>query len=356
MPRDYYEVLGVERSVSTQELKKSYRKLALQFHPDRNQGDAEAEERFKEISEAYSVLSDDEKRATYDRYGHAGLQGNGPGFGSVDDIFSHFGDIFGDIFGGRGGGFGGRRRDMPMRGADLRVALRLTLEEAAFGCQREIDVPFLAPCGGCEGTGAENGELETCGQCQGAGQVAFNRGAFMLSTTCPGCGGRGRLAKAVCPACGGQGEEQHERKVKVTIPAGIDDGQALRVAGQGQPGLRGGPPGHLLVRVDLEPHEHFNRDGFDLIHELHLSYPHAALGGEMSVPTLDPEADDVKVKVPAGVQPGDHLVVTGEGVPRLDGRGRGDLITVVQVDVPQKLSAAARELLLELQATFDAEQ
>lgn len=358
--RDYYEVLGVERSASTADLKKAYRKLALQYHPDRNQNDKEAEAKFKEVSEAYSVLSDDEKRSLYDRYGHAALEGGGqPGFSSVEDIFSHFGDIFGDLFGmgGMGSPFGGgrRRRDMPVRGSDLKVGLRLTLEEAAFGCQKEVDVSYPAPCGACQGTGAEGGKLDVCGTCKGNGQVAYNRGAFMLSTTCPTCQGRGSVPKAPCPVCKGSGEEHVDRRVKVSIPAGIDEGQTLRLANQGQPGMRGGPPGHLFVVIELAQHEHFKRDGFDLVYELKLSFPQAALGGELEVPTLG-AGEPARVKVPAGVQPGDHLVVRSEGVPRLDGRGRGDLIALVQVDVPQKLSTKARQLLLELQSTFESDE
>ncbi|GAB5545724.1 MAG: molecular chaperone DnaJ [Sandaracinaceae bacterium] len=353
--RDYYEVLGVDRSVGATELKKAYRKLALEFHPDRNPDDPASEERFKEVSEAYSVLSDGEKRQVYDRYGHAGLQGGG-GFGNVEDIFSHFGDIFGDLFGMGFGGMGGRRRrDAPVRGSDLRVPVRLTLEEAAFGCQKEVDVAYPAPCNACQGTGAEGAELIVCTACQGAGQVAINRGAFMLSSTCPTCRGRGQMPKALCGECEGSGEEAVDRTVKVSIPAGIDEGQNLRLANQGQPGLRGGPPGHLFVAIDIEPHAHFKREGFDLIYDLRLSFPQAALGGEMEVPTLAPDDDPVTVKVPAGVQPGDHLVVRGEGVPRLDGRGRGDLVTVIQIDVPQKLSQKARQLLAELQSTFEQE-
>lgn len=356
--RDYYEVLGVSRDVGANELKKAYRKLALKYHPDRNPDDAEAETRFKEIAEAYGVLSDGEKRQMYDRFGHAGLSGaGGPGFGSVEDIFSSFGDIFGDLFGM--GGFGGRsRRDMPVRGADLRVGLSLTLEDAAFGTQEEVQVSYPAPCTSCSGTGAEGGELNTCGSCQGSGQVAYNRGAFMLSSTCPTCRGRGRIPKAPCESCNGTAEELVDRRVKVTIPAGIDEGQSLRLANQGQPGLRGGPPGHLFVTIEIAPHEDFQRHGYDLVHELKLSFPHAALGGTVPVPTLtEPgeEPETVDVEVPAGVQPGDHLVVHGEGVPKLNGRGRGDLIALVQVDVPTKLSNKARELLLELQQTFESE-
>ena len=242
----------------------------------------------------------------------------------------------------------------------LRVGLRLTLEEAAFGTQKEVELAYPAPCATCEGTGAKGAALTVCGSCQGSGQVAYNRGAFMLSTTCPSCSGRGQVPEAPCESCSGRGEEAVERKVKVTIPGGIDEGQSLRLPNQGQPGARGGPPGHLFVVVDLEPHEHFRREGFDLVYELKLSFPHAALGGEVPVPTLgkpgeEEPSEPVKVKIPAGVQPGDHLVVRGEGVPRLDGRGRGDLITLVNVDVPQKLSTKARQLLLELQTTFEQE-
>jgi molecular chaperone DnaJ len=354
--RDYYEVLGVERSVSAADLKKAYRKLALEFHPDRNQGNAEAEARFKEISEAYSVLSDDEKRTVYDRYGHAGLEGRGqPGFGSVEDVFSHFGDIFGDLF-GMGSPFGGggrRRRDAPVRGADLKLGLRLTLEEAAFGCQKEVEVAYPAPCGACQGTGAEGGKLKNCETCRGQGQVAFNRGGFMLSSACPTCRGRGAMPEAACKTCSGAGEEQVERRVKVNIPAGIDEGQTLRLTNQGQPGLRGGPPGHLFVVVDVAEHELFRREAADLVYDLKLSFPQAALGGEVKVPTL--AGEPTRLKVPAGVQPGDHLVVHGAGVPRLEGSGRGDLVALVQVEVPRKLSNKARKLLLDLQATFESE-
>ncbi len=356
--RDYYEVLGVERGVGPSELKKSYRKLAMAHHPDRNPDDPGAEERFKEVAEAYAVLSDEEKRDLYDRYGHAGLQGSGQGFTNVEDIFSHFGDLFGDLFGmgGFGGPFGGggrRRANMPTRGADLRVGLSLTLEEAAFGCQREIEVSYPAPCTACEGTGAEGGELSTCETCQGQGQVAYNRGAFMLSSTCPTCRGRGRIPKATCGVCEGAGEEPVDRRVKVTIPAGIDEGQSLRLSGQGQPGTRGGPAGHLFVVVELEPHEHFRREGAHLIYNLKLSFPQATLGGELTVPTLGEDSEPAKLKVPAGIQPGEHLLVKGQGIPRLDGRGRGDLVALISVDVPTKLSSKAKKLLAQLQETFE---
>lgn len=349
--RDYYEVLAVERTATVVEVKKAYKKLALELHPDRNPNDPTAEERFKEASEAYGVLNDEQKRSVYDRYGHAGLQSGGmqPGFGNVDDIFSSFQEIFGDLF-GFGGGGGRARRDGPMRGADLRTGVELTLKEAAFGAQKEVTVRFPSPCTACDGTGAEGGKLQVCPTCKGAGQVAHARGAFLLSSTCPACQGQGRTASKHCGQCSGHGEVPVERKVKVAIPGGIDEGQSLRLAGQGQPGRKGGPAGHLYVTVQIEPDERFVRDGTDLVHELHVSFTQAALGATIKVPTLEAEAE---LKLPSGIQPGEQVKVRGQGVPRLDGRGRGDLVCVVQVDVPKKLSAKAKKLLLELQETFE---
>jgi molecular chaperone DnaJ len=362
--RDYYEVLGVERAATESELKKAYRKLALKYHPDRNPDDPDAEERFKEVSEAYQVLSDEEKRPVYDRFGHAGLQNQGgAGFGSVDDIFSHFGDIFGDLFGmgfGGGGPMGARRRaNAPTRGADIKVITRLTLQEAAFGVKKEVELAYPSPCESCDGSGAEGGALERCPACNGQGQVAVNRGAFMFASTCRNCGGLGMSAAEPCATCEGTGEQEAERTVRVNIPAGIDEGQTLRVAHQGQPGRRGGPPGHLYVEAELEPHEDFRREGFELVYPLEVSFPQAALGAEVDVPRLvdpneeEPDTSPHRLKVPAGVQAGDHLVIAGEGVPRLDGRGRGDLICLVHIGVPKQLSAKAKKLLLDLQATFE---
>lgn len=348
--RDYYEVLGVERSATVVEIKKSYKRLALELHPDRNPGNAEAEERFKEASEAFQVLNDQEKRSLYDRYGHQGLQGRGAGFGNVDDIFSSFQDIFGDLFGFSGRG---QRRDGPMRGADLKAAVQLTLVEAAFGAQKEVTLNFPAPCGECDGSGAEGGRTQTCSTCKGAGQVAHARGAFLLSSTCPSCHGAGRIAVKGCASCQGRGEVAIERKVKVAIPSGIDEGQSLRLANQGQPGRKGGPAGHLYVVPQIEPDDRFQRDGDELLHELHVPFTHAALGGRVRVPTLEGETD---VDLPAGIQPGEQVRVRGQGVPRLNGRGRGDLVCLVQVDVPKKLSAKARKLLLELQETFETDR
>ena len=344
---DYYELLGVARSATEQEIKKAYRRVALECHPDRNPDDPNAEERFKLASEAYQVLSDAQKRQVYDRYGHAGLEGRGyEGFGDIGDIFSHFQDIFGEFFGaGFGGGGRRRRRDGPTRGADVRTIVTLTLKEAAFGTQKELTVAHPSPCTACKGTGAKDGRRETCSGCGGRGQVAHARGAFVLTTTCAQCGGEGMIAAERCAECTGRGDVPTERKVRLTVPAGVDEGQTLRLPNQGQAGRLNGPAGHLYVTVQIEPDERFTRDGYDLVHELHVSFPQAALGADVPVPTLEGEET---LRVPAGVQPGDTLVVEGLGIPRLDGRGRGDLVTVVQVDVPKKLSRKAKKLLQEL--------
>jgi molecular chaperone DnaJ len=358
---DYYEVLEVTREVTTVELKKAYRKKALEHHPDRNPDNPEAEEKFKLCAEAYSILSDPQKRQAYDRYGHAGLGGGGaPGFGDVGDIFSQFQDIFGDLFGGGGGfgfgGFGRRRRDpnAPMRGADVRTDLSLSLREAAFGTTRQIDLSHPTPCEACSGTGAKGGELVSCGTCGGRGQVARAQGAFVMTTTCPTCRGRGAAAKDICGECDGAGQVDSERVVKVNVPGGVDTGQSLRLSGRGQEGTRGGPAGDLYVTVHVERDEDFERDGFNLVHRLTVTYPQAALGAKLEVPALEEEEDAVQtIKVPSGTQNGETLVIRGAGVPRLNGRGRGDLICVVEVEVPKKLSREQKRLLKELDRTFD---
>lgn len=344
--RDYYEVLSVTRTAVVTEIKKSYKKLALELHPDRNPGDATAEERFKEASEAYQVLSDEKKRAIYDQYGHEGLRGagQGGGFHDVQDIFSQFQDIFSDFF---GGGFGGRqRRDGPQRGADLRTVVTLSLREAAFGVKKEVELSHPDHCGACQGTGAKNGQRVTCQRCGGHGQVAHQRGMFIMQSTCPNCQGTGATITDPCTDCKGRGEITVERTVKVTIPAGIDQGQTLRVPEQGVSGLRGGPRGHLYVSVEVEPHEMFQRDGYDLVYPITLTFPEAALGVEQTIAGLDDA--EVKLNVPAGIQPGETVVVHEAGVPHLNGKARGDLIAVVQVEVPKKLSSKAKKLLKEL--------
>lgn len=345
--RDYYEVLGVERNAALDDIKKAYKKLALKYHPDRNPGDAQAEEQFKACSEAYGVLSDTEKRRRYDQFGHAGLEG-GAGFNDVGDIFSHFNDIFSDFFGGgfAGGGQSRRRRDGPQPGSDIRAVVRLELAEAVFGAKKEVELAHPTPCEECQGSGAKDGQLSPCTTCGGKGQVSHARGPFLLSTTCPACQGRGMMPKDTCSTCRGVGETQIQRKVKVTIPAGIDHGQTLRVAGQGQAGRRGGPPGHLYVTVDVGEDPRFERQGNDLYHELRIPFPIAALGGDITIPTLD--GQHANASIPGGTQPGQTVVVEGYGVPRLDGRGRGNLIAIVQIDVPRKLSSKAKTLLKEL--------
>ncbi|MDH3623918.1 MAG: molecular chaperone DnaJ [Myxococcales bacterium] len=356
---DYYEVLEVSREVSAAELKKAYRDKALELHPDRNPNDPQAEERFKTCAEAYAVLSDPNKRQLYDRFGHAGLAGGGaPGFGDIGDVFSQFQDIFGDIFGGGFGfgGFGRRRRDpnAPTRGADIRTDVSLSLRDAAFGTKTEIDLSHPSPCEACHGTGAEGGVVEGCATCGGRGQVARAQGAFVMTTTCPACHGRGTQAKSACGQCKGSGQVDTERVVKVNVPGGVDTGQSLRLTGQGQAGSRGGPPGDLYVTVHVEPDERFEREGFDLIHRPSVTYPQVALGAKIEVPLLDEDEDaTTTLKVPAGTQPGETLVIRGAGVPRLNGRGRGNLICVVDVAVPRKLSREQKRLLKDLDESFD---
>lgn len=360
MPKpDYYEVLEVSRDVSVNELKKAYRKKALEYHPDRNPDNPGAEERFKVCAEAYAVLSDPQKRQMYDRFGHAGLGGAGaPGFGDIGDVFSQFQDIFGDLFGGGFGfgGFGRRRRDpnRPERGADIRADVTLSLREAAFGTTREIELSHPSPCTACRGTGAEGGELETCSTCGGRGQVARAQGAFVMTTTCPSCRGVGSRAKEACRECEGHGQVDAERTVKINVPGGVDTGQSLRLSGRGQEGLRGGPPGDLYVTVRVEPDEEFEREGFDLIHHLSVTYPQAALGAKLEVPAFEQDEDAAQtIKVPPGTQPGETLVIRGGGVPRLHGRGRGDLICVVEIEVPKHLSREQKRLLQDLERTFE---
>ncbi|HEX7477696.1 MAG TPA: molecular chaperone DnaJ [Polyangiales bacterium] len=345
--RDYYEVLGVERSASPADIKKSYRKLALELHPDRNPGDPSAEEKFKEASEAYGVLSDQQKRSMYDQFGHGGLSGQGQGFTDVQDIFSQFGDIFADFFGGGGSPFGRRaRRGGPERGADLRTGVRLTLKEAALGIKREIALAHPGPCETCDGSGAEGGKRKTCVRCQGTGQITHSRGFVLLQTSCPNCQGLGSTVETPCAKCHGSGHIDIQRSVKVTFPAGIDDGQTLRVPGQGLSGRMGGPAGHLYVEVQVEPDKRFHREGYELIHEVTLSFPQVALGTELEVQLLDDTS--AKVHVPSGTQPGETVVLRGKGIPHLNGDGRGDFVVVVNVSVPKRLSSKVKKLLKEL--------
>jgi molecular chaperone DnaJ len=345
--RDYYEVLGLGREATPDELRKAYRREALRHHPDRNQGDAAAEAKFKECNEAYQVLSDDEKRRVYDQFGHAGLDGAGQGgFEGMSDVFSHMQDLFTEMF---SGGFGPQQRQR--RGGDLRVQSRLTLREAAFGCKREVNVRAPTRCGDCGGTGAKPGTRpETCPQCRGAGQVSNARGFIMFTSTCPKCRGAGQVVKQACASCAGQGAVEKARKVTVTFPQGIDAGQRLRVPGQGMPGPSGAPPGDLYVEVDVEDDPRFERDGVDLVARLPVVITDAALGAEVQVAAMEPDDQEatLTVHVPPGTQSGAVFTMKGHGMPRLDGRGRGALVVVVQVTVPTVLTARARELLEQL--------
>jgi molecular chaperone DnaJ len=331
--RDYYEVLGVERGVDAGELKRAYRKLAMELHPDRNPGDKVAESKFKEASEAYQVLSDPEKRARYDRFGHAGPSaGFGGGFHDVGDIFSAFSDIFGDIFGGRMGG-GGRA---PARGADIEVRLTMTLQEAFTGVTKEVKVLRRAPCGKCGGTGAaEVTAPEDCQHCGGRGQVMHSQGFLMISTTCPVCRGEGRVVRKPCNNCDGTGLDHQEETLQVTVPAGVEDGSTLRLVGRGE-SAPGGRAGNLYVILRVQGDDRFERDGADLHAEIAVSFPQLALGDTVEVPTLDGEGS---IEIAPGTQPGETIARRGRGMPRIDGRGRGDIVAHLKLVVPSSMTA-----------------
>ncbi len=349
-------MLGVSREAGEQEIKTAYRKLAMQHHPDRNPGDPNAEERFKEASEAYSVLADPQKRAQYDRFGHAGVGGAGGGFGfDADVIFRDFGDIFGDFFGfgdifGQGGG---RRRTRAQRGADLRADLNLEFEEAVFGATGTVKYRRQEICDQCRGTGAAAGKApSTCTTCGGRGQVRYQQGFFSMSRTCPACHGAGTVITDPCQRCKGQGSVSRERVQEVKVPAGVDDGTRIRYSELGDAGVHGGPPGDLYVVLHVKEHPFFVREGKDLYCVLPISFPQAALGAEVKVPTLDGEH---LLKIPEGTQSGKELRIRGKGVPVLNGHGKGDLIVRVVVQTPTRLSKRERELLQELDATARVE-
>jgi molecular chaperone DnaJ len=358
--RDLYEVLGVEKNATPDEIRKAYRQAALKHHPDRNQGDAEAAARFKEATEAFGVLSDDEKRAAYDRFGFAGLEDRGAIPGGVDlgDIFGNFQDLFSEFFGGAGGQARGRGRG-PRRGPDLRIGQRLSLREAAFGCKREISLKFPAPCDECGGSGAAKGSQPiVCGTCRGSGQVSNARGFVMFTAPCPSCRGEGRIVRTPCEPCHGTGERERQKKIVVTFPAGIDEGQMLRVSGQGVPGPAGGPAGDVLVAVELEPDPRFERHGAELATKVKVSVADAVLGAKVTVPSLDDEP--LEIDLAAGTQPGAVVVVRGRGVPKLEGkgRGRGALHVVIEVELPagSALTPRARELFESLRAELGSKR
>ncbi|HRQ56981.1 MAG TPA: molecular chaperone DnaJ [Azoarcus taiwanensis] len=347
--RDYYEVLGINRDANADAIKKAYRKLAMKHHPDRNPGDKSAEDKFKELSEAYEVLSDADKKAAYDRYGHAGVDPSmggrgGPGAQGFDGFADAFSDIFGDIFGG--GGRGGGRSNV-YRGADLRYNLEISLEEAARGAEKTIRIPTAEECGTCHGTGAKPGtEPQTCGTCGGAGQVRIQQGFFSIQQTCPKCHGTGRVIPNPCGTCGGAGRVKSHKTLEVKIPAGIDEGMRLRHAGHGEPGVNGGPPGDLYVEIHIRKHPMFQRDGDDLHCEMPISFATAALGGEIEIPTLDGMA---RLKIPAETQSGKVFRLRGKGIRNVRSHAHGDLMCHVVVETPVKLTERQKELLREFE-------
>jgi molecular chaperone DnaJ len=337
MKRDYYEILGVSRDAGPEDLKKAYRRLAVKHHPDKNPAAdrASAEDRFKELSEAYQVLSDPERRAQYDRFGHAAFEHDGGGFGFAAGFDDIIGDLFGDFFGtGRSRGGRGRAR----RGDDLQYRLELSFEEAACGCERTLEFSRLHTCAACDGSGAKRG------QCRGTGQLRLQQGFFSIAKTCGYCGGRGTVVKTPCDTCGGAGTTQQSHTLNVKIPAGVDGGSRLKLRGEGERGQGGGPAGDLYVLIEVAPHPIFQRDGADIVCEVPISFVHVALGTEIDVPTLDGKA---KVKIPAGTQSGHVFRLRGRGIPHLGGYGTGDQLVRVVVETPRKLSARQRELLEE---------
>ena len=353
--RDYYEVLGVSRNADAAEIKKAYRKLALKYHPDKNPGDKEAEEKFKEAAEAYDVLSNDEKRRRYDQFGHAGVGGAG-GFGgggmSMDDIFSHFGDIFSG-FGFSGFGGGGRTARRVNRGTNLRVKVKLNLQEIASGVEKKIKVKKYVACQHCNGTGAKNGNsYSTCSTCRGTGQVTRVQntilGAMQTTSTCPTCGGEGRIINEKCPHCNGEGVFSSEEIITINIPAGVAEGMQLSISGKGNAARRGGIAGDLIVLIEEEEHPELVRDGNDLLYNAFITFPDAVLGEAIEVPTVEGK---VKMKIEPGTQPGKILRLRGKGLPDVNGYGRGDLLVRVNVWVPKTLSKEDKKLVEQMKAS-----
>jgi molecular chaperone DnaJ len=340
---DYYEVLGCERTASESEIKSAYRRMALKHHPDRNPGDSESEARFKEAAEAYSVLGDAQKRQRYDAYGHAGLGGAG---GFDPSTFADFGDVLGDLF-GFGDLFGRRQRGGPRRGADLRYNLELGFTEAAFGAETQVQIARAEGCTACKGSGAAPGTTATtCGSCRGAGQVTFQQGFFSVARACGKCRGTGKVVASPCETCHGHGQVEVERKLQIKVPAGVDTGSQLRIAGEGEGGMAGGPPGDLYVVVRVEEHAFFKRDGASLFCEVPVNVAQAALGATLDVPTLD--GATARLSIPEGTQTGASFRIRQQGIPNLGSRGRGDLNVTVRVVTPTRLSAEQKRLVEQL--------
>ena len=357
--RDYYEVLGVEKGASAEEIKKAYRKSAMKYHPDRNPGDKTAEEKFKEIGEAYEVLSDDDKRARYDQYGFAGVDPNygggagfGGGFGGFGG-FGDFGDIFGEFFGG--GSRRGNAQNAPRRGENVGVRLDLTFEEAAFGCEKEVSAQRIENCNTCNGSGSADGAIESCSMCHGSGQVRTTQNfmgmTMQSSTVCPQCSGRGKIVKNPCNTCRGKGKVRRTQKIKVKVPAGVDAGQSVRVRGEGCVGFNGGPNGDLLAEVYIKRHPIFTRENMDVLCEVPITFAQAALGTEIEVPTLDGK---VKYEIPEGTQTGKMFLLSGKGIPAVNNpKRRGNQLFTVVVETPTKLTKEQKELLRQLEDSMD---
>ena len=358
--RDYYEVLGLQKGASSDDIKKAYRKLAMKYHPDRNPDSKEAEEKFKEAAEAYEVLSDDEKRSRYDQFGFAGVDpnygaGQGGGFGGGFGGFGDFGDL-GDIFGSFFGGGGGRSNaNAPRRGENIGARLELTFEEAAFGCEKEVSIPRIENCSACSGTGSADGAIETCSMCRGSGQVRTTQNfmgmAMQTSSTCPQCNGRGKITKNPCTTCKGKGKVRRTQKIKVKVPAGVDHGQSVRVRGEGSVGSNGGPNGDLLVEIYIKRHRIFTRSDYTVLCEVPISFAQAALGAEIQVPTLDGK---VPFDLPEGTQTGTIFTLSGKGIPYVNNpRRRGDQRFTVVVETPTKLTKEQKDLLRQLDGTLE---
>lgn len=355
--RDYYDVLGIAKGATPEEIKKAYRKKAKELHPDRNADNPEAESQFKEANEAYEVLKDADKKAAYDRYGHAAFEGGmgggrpgGPGGfgGGQGDFASAFSDVFDDLFGDFMGGRGGGGRQRAARGSDLRYNLRVTLEEAYEGLQKTINVPSSVACNSCKGSGAEGGaEPTTCPTCSGMGKVRAQQGFFTVERTCPTCSGMGQTIKNPCKTCGGQGRVHKDRALSVNIPAGVETGTRIRLAGEGEAGMRGGPAGDLYIFIEVTPHKLFEREGNHLFCRIPVSMTSAALGGDIEVPTID--GGRSRVKIPAGSQSGRQMRLRGKGMPALRGGGHGDMMIELAVETPVNLTSRQKELLKEFE-------
>ena len=360
--RDYYDVLGVDKNASQEDIKRAYRKLAMKYHPDRNPDDKNAEEKFKELNEAYEILSDPEKKQMYDQFGHAGVNGNAGGFGGQGGFsgyggFGGFEDIFGDIFDMFGGGFSSRQRNAPRKGADIRKDIENTFEEAAFGTEKTIEFYKDENCDTCNGTGAKPGTSKTtCSKCKGTGEIRFVKrtplGQIINSTICDNCNGEGEITDSPCSNCNGAGLERKLKKVKIKIPAGVDNGTVLPLRGEGEPGIKGGPHGDLFVVINVLPHKIFERDGYDIICEMPITFVQAALGDEVEVPTLEGK---VKYKIPEGTQSGTVFRLRKRGIQNPRGLGKGDQYVKVIVEVPQNLSEKEKEILRQFAAVAGEE-